>query len=439
MAEFPSPRLRVALRAYGVLWWVLLPVVLAYLRLRARKDPLYAAHLAERFGHHTPMPGAVWVHAVSLGEVRSAVPLIEALLARGERVIVTHFTPAGRRETARVFAAAIAEGRVRAAWVPFDTARCLRRFLAAFTPEYGLVMEIEVWPAMILAARKAGVPLFMCNAQYPSTSAARDKDGLRAELMRGFAGALVKSQVQADRFARVGVSNIAVTGELRFDQPVSDAQVAAGHAAQPRRAVIAFASVVEGEDQGFLSVIKALRDDAQKRSEQPPLFVHIPRKPERFEAVADLLATSGLRVVRRSVAFDADLRPTASLDDADILLGDSLGEMYFYLALATRVVIGGGFTPGGSHNISEPLALGLPPLTGPDTHTIEYPFVEAEAAGVALSVADFGALATALALPPHATKDQCDTFYAAHSGATRRTLEAIPSLLTTSRKNRRPH
>ena len=166
MAErFPTPRLRLALAAYGGLMTLALPLVLLYLAHRGRKDRDYTRHLAERFGtYRVQMEGAVWVHAVSLGEFRSALPLIEALLARGERVVVTLFTPAGRRAAEAAFRAEAAEGRYAAVWVPYEAGWCFRRFIRAFRPAYGLVMEIEIWPRMIAASRAAGVPLFMCNA-----------------------------------------------------------------------------------------------------------------------------------------------------------------------------------------------------------------------------------------------------------------------------------
>ena len=263
MAEhppFPSLRLRLALMAYAALWWVGLPIVLLYLWRRGRKDALYSAHMAERFGRHLPFAaGAIWVHAVSLGELRSAVPLIRALLDRGDRVITTHFTPAGRREAERVFGPDIAAGRLRAAWVPFEFGFAYRRFFKTFRPKCGLVMEVEIWPRMIMAARRFGVPLYLCNAQYPSKSYARDGlSGFRAQVMQGFAGALVKSGLQAQRFASVGVRNIHVTGELRFDQPIPPHLLDAGIAARAwlgahDRRVICVASAVEGEDDVYIT------------------------------------------------------------------------------------------------------------------------------------------------------------------------------------------
>ncbi|MGI1662819.1 3-deoxy-D-manno-octulosonic acid transferase [Palleronia sp. KMU-117] len=435
-----SVRMRLFLGLWSFLWTVGMPFVLLYLRRRGRKDELYAAHLDERFGRYDQtLPGAVWVHAVSLGEMRSAVPLIRALLDRGERVVVTLFTPAGRREAERVFAADIDTGRLAAVWVPFETGAAYRRFLDAFRPQYGLVMEIEIWPRMVQAARAAGVPLFMCNAQYPTKSIARDSrwPRLRQEVMRGFAGAFVKSDLQAERFAAIGVPNIHVTGELRFDQPIPPVLLDAGRAARDwigarDRRVITIASAVEGEDPVYLDMIRALRDGGGV----PPLFIYVPRRPERFDEVAGFLEAAGLSVLRRSRALGETLGvpidAPAPVAVPDIFLGDSLGEMYFYLAMADAVVVGGGFTPHGAHNIIEPLAVGKPVVTGPEVGTIEYPFVEAEAAGVAWRVRDAADLAGAVrGLSPDT--QAIERFLADHAGGVRRLLAALPDALATAR------
>ena len=435
--------IRVFLLLWSALWTLGLPLILLYLWKRGHKDPAYTAHLGERFGRYpAPLPGAVWVHAVSLGELRSAVPLIRALLGRGETVVTTHFTPAGRAEAMRVFHADIAADRLRAVWVPLETAGAYRRFFHAFQPLYGLVMEIEIWPRMVFAARAAGVPLFMCNAQYPSRAIARDSKGLRLRqaVMRGFAGALVKSDLQAQRFAAVGVQNIAITGELRFDQPVPPELVSAGRAARSwigakERRVITIASAIEGEDATYIHAIHALRHDHAEKRLPMPLIVYVPRRPERFKDVFQDIVNEGFSVLRRS-DFSPVFDPAdwGQLQDCpDIFFGDSLGEMYGYLAMADQVIVGGGFNPKGAHNISEPLVLGKPVITGPHTHTIEYPFAEAQAAGVAVSVADADALAAHLRTNPNTESVQIADFVAAHSDATRRTIEAIARLLTVVR------
>ncbi|MBA3909298.1 MAG: 3-deoxy-D-manno-octulosonic acid transferase [Rhodobacter sp.] len=425
-------RIWLFLRLWSALWHVGLPAVLIYLWRRGRKDPLYTRHLAERFGRYRQrLTGAVWIHAVSLGEMRSAVPLVRALLDRGDKVVTTHFTPAGRREAERVFATEIAEGRMASVWVPFETSWAYRGFFRAFRPSAGLVMEIEIWPRMIFAAKAAGIPLFMCNAQYPTKSMARDKKfPLRHDLMRGFAGALVKSDLQAERFASIGVERIEVTGELRFDQPIPAAQPAAAAALRARlaggRPVITIASAVEGEDGIYLDAIAA----ALKTSERP-FFVYVPRKPERFDEVSALIAARGLRAIRRSEVLDATLASQCGLGGADVLLGDSLGEMYFYIALADRVVTGGGFTPKGAHNIIEPLALKRPVIVGPNIHTIEYPATEAIAAEVCLQVKTPAALAEALTGWPGPTPEKIEAFFADHAGATSRTIAALDRALTS--------
>jgi 3-deoxy-D-manno-octulosonic-acid transferase len=384
--------------------------------------------MGERFGRYRQrMQGVVWVHAVSLGEVRSAVPIVRALLDRGERVVLTHFTPAGRRESERVFANDITAGRVAAVWVPVETGWAFAAFFRAFRPCAGLVMEVEHWPRMIMSARHHGVPLFPCNAQYPLRSFERDRGGWRMQAIGQYAGAMVKSGLQAERFRAAGLTRIAVTGETRFDQPVPPALVAAGQAVRawlaPGRTVVTLASTVEGEDEIYINTIKSLCADPRVLRE--PLIVYVPRRPERFAECADRLTAAGLRVARRTELLSATFDPQGEPPQIDILLGDSLGEMYAYLAMADRVVVGGGFTPKGAHNIIEPLALGKPVLTGPVTWPIEYPMEEAKAAGVAIAAQDGRHLTRLLQSPDWTGPAQIAAFFAAHSGAADKTLKAL--------------
>lgn len=431
-------QMRLFLPLWSLAWSLCLPLILLYLWHRGRRDPRYIAHLSERFGsYRSPAPGAVWIHAVSLGELRSAIPIITGFLDRGEHLVITCFTPAGRAEAQRVFASGITAGRLQVVWVPLDLRWTYARFLRAFAPKMGLVMEVEIWPRMVFAARAASVPLLMCNAQYPAASLARDSRGLlrlRQSVMRGFAGALVKSDAQAARFASVGVQNIAVMGELRFDQPIPPTQMAAGQAARAQmglaaRPVYAFVSTIEGEDPVFIDTIQKIR-----RTDPDAFFVYVPRRPERFDAVADALRNVGLTLHRRSVdlpnelSLECNFSPT--IGQSDILLGDSLGEMYFYLAMADCVTVGGSFSPKGAHNISEALAMGKPVFTGPSVWTIEFPFTEAEAAGVARKCPDAPALAAALLdRAAHPSTDQIMAFFASQSNADQRFFAALPDVL----------
>ncbi|TCL09471.1 3-deoxy-D-manno-octulosonic-acid transferase [Shimia isoporae] len=430
-----SPKLRLFLAFWTTLWNLGLPLVLLYLRKRAKKDPLYAEHLSERFGKYDrPMQNAVWVHAVSLGELRSAVPMIRALLDQGEKIVVTQFTPAGRRETEKVFADEIAAGTLQSVWIPIETSWAYRRFFKSFLPKFGLVMEIEIWPRMVLASERARVPLFMCNAQYPTKSMTKDAKafGLRSEVMTHYAGAFVKSDLQRDRFSSVGVRNIHVTGELRFDQPVPAHLPVAGRRARHwigavDRLVVTFASTVEGEDALYIDTIRQLGQQDPK-----PLVVYVPRRPELFSEIGDMLESEGFSVLRRSQALPNDLTVETWPDNPttpEILLGDSLGEMYFYLSMADRAVVGGGFMPQGAHNIIEPLAMKKPVITGPQTWTIEYPFEEAKAAGVARTASDAGDLANGLSGAFNPSRENIDDFFAAHAGGTQKFLNALPMAL----------
>lgn len=423
---------------YSLLWILLLPLVIAYLWWRGRRDPDYFRHLSERFGvYPTSLPNEpLWFHAVSLGETRSAVGLIRLALARGDNVVITNFTPAGRREAERQFDAEIATGQVAVIYSPFDIQWFYQRFFRACRPRIGLTLEVEIWPGMIWACKRAGVPLYLCNAQYAEGPFARDSKGLRLRqrVIKDFAGGFVKSRGQAERFAKVGLQNITITGELRFDQPVPDGQTEAAQRVRrllpPAREVIVIASGTEGEEAIYESVIHRVLAGAKDRGVAPPLFVYVPRAPERFEGVAADLAASGLKVLRRSEALGAAFEPVAMDHAFDVFVGNSLGEMFFYLSLADRVIVGGGFTPHGSHNIIEPLMMGKPTIVGPVTWPIEFPFVEAEAAGVVKSVADEDKLLKELSSEPRDLTVEIAAFLKEYSGASQRTLDEIDKVLS---------
>ncbi|CUH50574.1 3-deoxy-D-manno-octulosonic acid transferase [Shimia marina] len=428
---------------YRVLWLLALPLVMLYLWKRGRKDPRYLYRMKERLGfYEQALPQhPLWVHAVSLGEVRSALGLIRLALARGEKIVISCFTPAGREEAERQFADEIVAGDLAVIWVPLDMHWCLHRFFRACRPRFGLTLEVEIWPAMIASARRAKVPLYLCNSQYTSGAYAKDSRGLRVRqrVIASVAGAFVKSDIQRQRFASVGVKNITVTGELRFDQPIPEALLDAAAQVRPQliadgRQVITIASGVAGEEEIFRDMILSLHAAAAKDSMPAPLFVYVPRAPERFGAVGQMLQSAGLSVCARSQVAEAGTAGLVALGEAladmpDVLLGDSFGEMYFYLGLADQVIVGGGFTPAGAHNIIEPLAVGKPPITGPQTWPIEFPFVEAEAAGVAKSFDTPEAMAAVLWPPREAPLKEAAIFMAEHRGASARTLEAMDQVL----------
>ncbi len=445
-----SPLLHLKLIGYQFFHYLMLIPILIYLWIRGRRDNLYKKHVGERFGFYHKSKSIsktehVWVHAVSLGELRSAVPLIKALLRRGEKIVTTHFTPAGRREALSVFEQEIARGQLTVVYLPLEYGFAFRRFYRHFKPKYGLVMEVEFWPCMIISARKSAIPLFLCNGQYPTKSFNRDTKGIqfRSLVVQYFAGVMVKSELQADRFASLGVANIAVTGELRFEQPIPSQQLLRGTEAREilnRKRIFTIASAVAGEDDTYIKTICAIKDHCYKSGFESPLFIYVPRAPERFDEVKALLQQAGLAVGTRQQMYDKALTPQHTSPHnsplLDVLLGNSMGEMYFYLSMADQVIVGGGFTPHGAHNISEALALSKPVIVGPSIWTIEYPAFEAIEAGVLCRVDDQQTLQNELLRLSQDSEtpgpEQVDQFFSKHTGAVEKTLAAIPELLSST-------
>jgi len=417
-----SLKVKIFLVFYRFIWLLCMPVVLCYLVYRSKHEPAYAQKLLERFGIGRTRKGSwVWIHAVSLGEFRSAIPLVDKLVERGERVIITHFTPAGRAASEKYYADHISSGCVLVHWVPFDYRLAFKRFFGRFKIKYGLVMEVEFWPGMISSARALNVPLFLCNGQYPNKSFERDsrRRFSSRDIVPLFSRVMVKSHRMAVPFQKLGVNKITVTGEMRFDQPLNENQVAAGRRFKKiisHRPVVTIASAVKGEEDLFFEA-------AMKLVQRKPLaiIVYVPRKPEEFEAIASYLRLRGVAFQRRSEILDGSLNIIDKLH-ANFILGDSLGEMNFYISLADQVVVGGGYVPQGSHNIIEPLLLGKPTIVGPNIWTIEFPAVDAINAGVVKLVKPEDLAGELLELSNYQPTSE---FVSTMQGSTENTLTAI--------------
>ncbi len=436
--------MRIALVVYSWLMAMLLPVVILYIYRRARKDKRYSDHLGERFGNYpASAKNAVWIHAVSLGEMRAAAPLIRALIDKGEIIVTTHFTPAGRAAAQTMFADEYKSGKLFPVYVPLEFNWAYKRFFKAFSPKYGLVMEVEIWPRMIASARRYKIPLFLCNGHYTQRSFERDQRWfqLRRHLATGFTGLLIKSAPDAERFKALGAPNVIVTGELRFDQNIPEhltttaanlllSQQQALHG----RTIITIASAVEGEDAKYIEAIHRIRKVFADRQDAPPLFVYVPRAPERFDRVATLIQQENLVVQKRSMILDNNLadHPDADLSGVDVLLGDSLGEMYFYLALANLVIVGGSFIPSGAHNVIEPLALKKTVLVGPFIWTIAHTAetaIEAKALIKVETIAELSKMVAAITAQGEQANQHAEAFYNDHKGAVARTLVAIDEII----------
>ncbi len=427
-------RYRVFLFSYACAFSALESLVWRYFRRRARGDARYGLHLYERIGEGTRFLTDVWLHAVSLGEVTAAEPLIRILLRDGHRVLTTHATPAGRSRAEQSFADEISSGQMYVRYAPIDRPGYWRKFFAAHEPKVGLVVEMEFWPWMIEAARKAGVPLALINSQVPASTWTKAR---RLKVLFGHPVArattvFAKSETQADRFRTLGAFDVRIAGETRFDMEPPEPQVRAGRALRKslgKRSVLTIASVMEREEEVYLHTLAELFADPE-----PPFVIWVPRAPERFRALGERLRATGCKTILRSQDFDRELNPHTDLGHAQILVGDSLGEMNFYLAPADVVIVAGGFGSRGAHNVIEPLALGKPVITGPNVGTIEFPAIEAEDAGFLKVCKGPEELSDAVrqAVARGASED-VTSFHADHKGASQRIYKAIQPLLSRHR------
>src|SRR5574343_481512 len=362
--------------AYALLWYCLTPLIWLRLAWRARKQTEYLQNLGERYGFYrqTPFNRLIWVHAVSVGETRAAQPLIEGLLALWpeHRILLTGMTPTGRQTGAEVYGARFGE-RVIQVYLPYDYPGAVRRFFAHFNPAFGVLMETEIWPNLLAAAKTAGVPVVLANARLSARSA-RGYGRFDASVRPAFAalaGVAAQTTGDARRLAELGAPTVDVCGNLKFDVTPDPEKLLLGQrwrAALNGRPVWLAAGTREGEEPLILAAWRQVAPSGA-------LLVLVPRHPQRFAAVADLVREAGLSCVQRSSGL-----PQA---DTAVWLGDSMGEMAAYYALADLAFIGGSLLPLGGQNLIEAAACGCPVLIGPHTFNFLHATEDAIAAGAA--------------------------------------------------------
>ncbi len=403
---------------YTLLWYLALPWLPLRLWWRGRREPGYRAFIGERFGRFGANPAAaghdvLWIHAVSLGETRAAAPLI-ARIAR-ERpeslILLTHMTATGR-EAGR----ALYGNRVVQAWLPYDVPFAIRAFLDRFTPRAGMLMETEVWPNLIAECAHRGLPVFLVNARLSERSLAGYARfaSLTRPMFATLAGVAAQTRADADRLRAAGAGDVEATGNLKFDADTPAAARELGRDLRSRfgagRPLWLAASTRDGEESLLL--------DALARGRLPPgtLTVVVPRHPQRFDTVAQLLAARGIAFVRRSAETNVPA-------DVNVVLGDSLGELPAYYAAADVAFVGGSLLPLGGQNLIESIASGTPTIVGPHTFNFAEATAQAIAAHAAIRVADADSLvaevAGLLADPARRSRmrEAGIAFHATHRGA----------------------
>jgi 3-deoxy-D-manno-octulosonic-acid transferase len=344
---------------YNILVYLAAPFAVLVQLWRSLRDPSYRDRLGERFGLGQAIPGdIIWIHAVSVGEVQAAQPLIAQLQARHPRygILITTVTPTGAARARFLFG-----DRVHLRYVPLDLPGSVKRFFDRVQPKLAMILETELWPNLYDECGKRGIPLVLASARISPRSVGKYRRLVplfRKTLSHGIVIA-AQSEPDAERFHSIGATpeRTHVTGNIKFDfQPPEGIETKGRrwrekHA--PGRPIWVAGSTHEGEEPVIL--------DAHRRVlEQFPdaLLVLVPRHPQRFESVRDLLAKRHERAADRS--SKAAISPATS-----VLLGDTMGELMTFYAAADVAFVAGSLVPIGGHNLLEPASVGRPVLTGP--------------------------------------------------------------------------
>ncbi len=410
---------------YTLLWIVALPLVVARLFWRGRKEPGYRQHIGERFGLYASTRASqpvIWVHAVSVGETRAAEPLIRQLMQAypNHRILLSHMTPTGRATGAQLFP----DDQLQQCYLPYDIPYLVGRLIRHFQPAICILMETEVWPNLIYACRQRAVPVALVNARLSLKSL--HKAERLAPLIRPASASIsciaAQTEADAERIRQLGAVNVQVTGNSKFDVQQQPEQIRAGKALRRQfgqRAVLLCASTREGEEALILSAFT-------QAALGNMLLVIVPRHPQRFDEVARLIEQQGLSMQRRSTLGVADLPA-----ETRVLLGDSMGEMTCYFASADLAYIGGSLLPLGGQNLIEACAVATPVILGP--HTFNFAAISEDAiqAGAALRIQSAGELMSlTVSLLANQTQrqqmsDHALAFAQQHRGATARTMALL--------------
>jgi 3-deoxy-D-manno-octulosonic-acid transferase len=352
---------------YSLALYLLLPFTPLKLLWRSIKQPEYRQHLLERYAFYQakPQQPLIWLHCVSLGETRAAVPLIKALMQQHpqHRILLTHATPTGREAGEQLFG-----DQVDRVYLPYDTPDAVARFLNHFQPSIGLLMETELWFNLIAGCKARNIPILLVNARL-STKSARGYAkvaNLTREGLGNLTAIAAQTDADAERLTALGAKDVSVCGNLKFDvKPPEDAAERGRFLREllgKHRPVFLAASTRDGEEVLIL--------DAVQQLDIPNLLtVIVPRHPQRFDQVAELLKKRGVAYCRRSELSQGNV--AADIPGSSVILGDSMGEMFTYYAACDVAFIGGSLLPLGGQNLIEASIMAKPVLIGPHTFNFE--------------------------------------------------------------------
>lgn len=351
---------------YSLLFYLALPWIIASKLWRARLAPAYAKRWDERLAWHRIAPQSrqgLWLHAVSLGEVNAALPLIKALLARYPDLplTLTTTTPTGSKRIQQVLGQ-----RVFHQYLPFDLPGMMARFLNRLQPKLAIIMESELWPNLYHQCQRRNIPMLLANARLSPQSALgyRRLPGLTQTMLSAVTHIAAQTELDADRYRNLTdqPDRVQVAGNLKFNVAIPDEAHAQGRNLRSQlgdRALIWIAaSTHPGEEQQIYAAHKLILDQCPDS-----VLILVPRHPERFKQVVSDVSNAGFVFCQRS--------HNNSDTQCQIFIGDSMGEMMIFYGAADIAFVGGSLVAVGGHNPLEPIAMGLPTLMGPQTYNLK--------------------------------------------------------------------
>ena len=419
------------------------PLLRRKLHKRAHAEPLYGQFIEERLGHYTQSARQdwIWIHAVSLGEARTAAILLAGLRQAmpGMKLLLTNGTATGREEGRKL----LQDGDLQV-WQPWDSPEVMDRFFLAFQPKMGLLLETEVWPVLVQRAQAHGVPIMLVNARMSEKSMqqAQRWPALMRPAYASLNAVCAQAQDDAIRLKTLGAKVQGIFGNLKFDAKPDAAQFALGQSwrHQLTAPVVMLASSREGEERSWL---EAWQTFITQHPDVKVNWLIVPRHPQRVAEVESLLLSGGLRVSRRSTwglkgpTLDSDLNAGTTHPTPVVLLGDSLGEMALYYSLSDVALLGGSFEKLGGQNLIEAAACACPIVMGPHTFNFSEASEAAQTSGAAQRAPNM-AEAVRLALETVQNKQvqkirahHAAQFAQQHGGATERTVLAVQELLNS--------
>ncbi len=438
---------------YTLFLYVIFPIVIIRLLWRSRANKAYRLRWLERLGFVSQQAqtakhnSIIWLHAVSVGEVIAAKPLIVGLMEEFPKcsLVVTTTTPTGSDRVNDIFFTQIKSQRLIHVYFPYDLLGSISRFLNAFKPKILIVVETEIWPNLYAKCHQRNIPVIMINARLSDKSmkSYRKVKGLVEETLSYVKVIAVRSLIDADRFSKLGADSrlIEKIGNIKYDLKIDQTQVDKGDDYKnviKQRPVLVAASTHLGEDKKILFAYKTL-------IEQFPdlLLVLVPRHPERFDDVYDDCLEQlpdDLNVIKRS---DFKQHPKSFKSQIHVIVGDSMGEMQMWYSLADLVFIGGSLVKTGGHNPLEATIFGVPVFSGPHMFNFEDITVELEKDELLMICEDeFGLIEKASMFfdrirsqndkKTHIKqlKDKTDKFMQQHQGATARLIKLISKNVT---------